>query len=356
LEIKLLKKEFKETNLKMNKNPGKDTVRWAFVFLFLIFFIGVSGFMAIEKYSFIEAFFMTVITMSTVGFREVRNLSPEGMIFTSFLIITSFGLFAYTISSVTRYILDGGFRNYFKHQQLNKRLTKLENHVIVCGYGRNGRQAVEELIHQDEKVVVIELAEDLIQNFFESHPKMIFINGNATHDEALERAMISKAKALITSLPVDADNLFIVLTARQMNANLKIISRATDDNTIGKLKRAGANNVIMPDKIGGIRMAKLVAQADIIEFLDTLLLKSAENANLVEIFCKDIKPHYINKTIAQINIRRISGANLIGMKNPNGNYIFNPSPDHIIQPDDKLFAIGTPDQIEKLKQTMIGGT
>ncbi len=325
------------------------TIQNAFILLFLIISIGIIGFMWIEHYNLIEAFYMTVITMSTVGFREIRDLSTIGMLFTSILIIISFGLFAYVISSLTRYILDGGFRVYLKNKRVNKQLSKIENHVIVCGYGRNGRQAVRELLTHDENIVVIEKDEEISESVDYEIPRVTFITGDAIHDEVLEQAKVQKAKALITTLPNDANNLFVVLTARQLNPMMIIISRASDDNSDIKLKRAGATNVIMPDKIGGARMAKLVAQPDIIEFLDNLLIRSQEQVNIVEISCKDIDSCFINQTIAQMDIRNVSGANLIGIKTEKGEYIFNPAPDIKIMPDAKLFALGKPSQIERLK-------
>lgn len=338
----------------MNRSAGFATIIQGLVLLGIVVMVGITGFIYIENYSFVEAFFMTVITLSTVGFREVKTLSPDGMVFTSVLIVTSFGLFAYVISTITRYILDGGFRDYYKIHLVNKRLAKISNHVIVCGYGRNGKQAVEELLQHDEKVVIIETQEGLLQEIHQSNPDLIYVNGDATHDETLERAKIEQAKALITTLPSDANNLFVVLSARQLNPALRIISRASEDQSDVKIKRAGADNVIMSDKIGGARMAKLVAQPDIIEFLETLLLRSQEGVNLVEIFCKDISSCFINKTIAELDIRRISGANLIGLKDGDGNFVFNPSAHHVIKPDDKLFALGTPEQIKKLKRVLGG--
>ncbi len=337
-----------------NVKSGIKTLKAGLFLLFLIIFIGVVGFVYIEDYSFVEAVFMTVITLSTVGFREVRNLSPPGMVFTSLLIVTSFGLFAYVITSITRFILGGGFRNYYKTHLVNKKIEKLTQHVIVCGYGRNGRQTAEELLLYDEKVVVIENNLQTIEQAKLIHKNVVFLQGDATQDEVLERAKILQAKALVTTLPSDANNLFIVLSARQVNEKLVIVSRASEEHSDVKLRRAGATNVIMPDKIGGARMAKLVAQPDIIEFLETLLIRSQEQVNLVEIFCDEINTRFINKTIAELDIRRTSGANLIGLKTAAGELIFNPSPKHIIHRDDKLFTLGTPEQIEKLKIILKG--
>ncbi len=318
--------------------------------------VGVSGFMFIENYTFIEALYMTTLTMSTVGFEEVRQLSPAGMIFTSFLIIASFGIFAYFITSSTKFVLDGEFRKYLKERKMNRDLTKLKNHVIVCGFGRNGRQAVKELLLHDETVVVIDnsnnafdddLAVDIV-----SKKRLFLVTGDAVVEDVLLKSKINEAKALITTLPSDADNLFIVLTSRELNKTITIISRASDDHSDIKLKRAGATSVIMPDKVGGVRMATLVSQPDIVEFLDSILITSNVEASLVEIDCKDISPKMQNRTLAELKIRPLSGANLIGIKRGNNQFEYNPSADFVLLKDDKIFAIGNPEQISKLKNLL----
>ncbi len=333
----------------MNQRNNLNTVYYAFIFLLFLLITGIIGFITLENFSFIEAWYMTIITLATVGFEEVHPLSSAGMLFTSFLIIFSFGTFAYVGSMLARLFLDGEFRVRYKNYKINKKLEKISNHVIVCGYGRNGKQAVVELLDNDETVIVIEkeqIADEL------KHKGLLYLYGDATQDEMLEKAKISTAKALITALPTDSDNLFIVLTARGLNRKMTIISRASDDHTDLKLKRAGATNVIMPDKVGGSRMAKLVSQPDILEFLDNILLKSGVDVNLVEIACKDLHISFMNRNIGDLNIRKISGANLIGLKNKSGTYIFNPSADLVLNHDDKLFAIGTPQQINKLKEVL----
>ncbi len=299
---------------------------------------------------------MTTLTMSTVGFEEVRQLSPTGMIFTSFLIIISFGIFAYFITSSTKFVLDGEFRKYLKERKMNRDLEKLNNHVIVCGFGRNGRQAVRELLLHGETVVVI----DKYNNAFEKDAandivekrRLFMINGDAIIEDVLLKAKIESAKALITTLPSDADNLFIVLTSKEFNEKMTIISRASDYHSDKKLKRAGASNVIMPDKVGGIRMATLVSQPDIVEFLDSILITSDVEVSLVEIDCTDISPKMLDKTLAQLKIRLLSGANLIGIKHGNNEFEYNPSADFVLRKNDKIFAIGTPEQITNLKKLL----
>ena len=316
--------------------------------------VGIIGFMIFEEFTFTEAFFMTIITISTVGYEEVHPLDNTGMLFTSILIIFSFGIFLYVVTSFTRFLVEGVFRNYFKDNKVKKRIRKLSGHVIVCGYGRNGRQGVIELMDHKKKFIIIENNQKILDEIREE-TDYLYIEGDVTHEDVLEAAQIKNADALITTLPNDADNLFVVLTARQMNLALKIISRASEDRSDKKLKRAGANNVIMPDKIGGQRMAKLVIQPDVVEFLEYIMLQGSDDVKLEELSCENMADCFANKTIKELGIRNITGANIVGMKKKL-DYIFNPSPDVILSPEDKLFVLGGPLQIEKLKGLLVVGS
>jgi voltage-gated potassium channel len=318
----------------------------------VIIFIGTVGFIVIENFTLIEAFYMTIITVATVGFQEVHPLSETGRLFTAFLIITSFGTFAYAITSISKYVLDGEFRNYFNNYRVNTVIQKLENHIIICGYGRNGKQASTVFKNKKQKFVVIEKSKDIFNSLSKTNIDL-FIEGDATQDDVLQRAGIDKAKALITTLPIDADNLFIVLSARALNSKLTIISRASDDNSDRKLKTAGANNVIMPDKIGGAHMASLVMQPDVMEFVDFITGQGGDNIKLEEITFENLAVEFKNKTIRELEIRNKSGANIIGFKTGNGEYIVNPSPDTQMIADAKLFVLGTSEQISKLKELFI---
>jgi len=310
--------------------------------------VGVTGFRLIEGYSLAEAIYMTVITVSTVGFNEVRPLSPEGRLFTAILIIFSFSTFVYAVTSISNYILDGEYKLYFKDLRVNKKVNKISNHTIICGYGRNGKQAAHELKNHHRKFVIVEQDKDLVESLREAHD-IPFVEGDATFEKHLEKAGIHSAKALITTLPKDADNLFVVLTAREMNPNLLIISRASKDNSDKKLRRAGADNVIMPDKIGGGHMASLVIKPDVIEFVDYVMGQGTNSINLEEITFENLPDELKNKTIRELGIRDKSGANIVGFRTPEGEYIINPSPDTVIMPQAKIFVLGTQEQVDAFR-------
>ncbi len=319
--------------------------------LTLILFVGIFGFMIIEGYSLTDAFYMTVITIATVGFEEVHPLSNTGKIFTAFLIIISFGTFAYAITSLTQFIVEGEFNEYFKHKKTVEEISKISNHVIICGYGRNGRQAAQILKMHGQRFVVVEKDTEITNSITHKY-KHLVITGDSTHDETLLKAGIQRAKALITTLPNDADNLFIVLSARNLNQDLNIISRASEENSDTKLKIAGANKVIMPDKVGGAHMGTLVLKPDTVELIEMISLQGLNDVSLEEISFSDLAPSLQNKTLKELAVRHKCGANIIGFKTADGKYIINPDPEIEIIAHSKIFVLGTQTQINRLKSIL----
>ena len=323
-------------------------VLYSIIVLFMIIFFGTLGFMLIEGWTLIDSFYQTIITISTVGFETVEELSNVGKLFTAFLIITSFGTFAYTITSITGYVVSGDYRKYFKEYRFMKEIKDLKNHVIVCGYGRVGSKAIETLREHNHDFLVIEQDPEIIEKF-RSELNIKCIKGDATKDDLLNKAGIANAKALITTLPYDADNLFVVLTAREVNKKLSIISRASNGSTVKKLKIAGANNVIMPDSLGGSHMAQLVATPDVLEFLDEISIQGENEINLESIDFKDIPEDCQYKSIKDLK-EQFPVCNIIGFKNTKGEYEINPSDDTSIVPNSKLFVLGNPEQIKQLNR------
>lgn len=327
-------------------------IYYAFSFLVAVLLIGTLGYVYIEGFNWMDAFYMTVITVSTVGFGEVQSLGPEGKLFTSFLIISTFGTLAYAISSITRYLVSGEYKIYLKNYRVLSELENLTNHVVVCGYGRNGRQAVKTLIAHHQDFVIIENNPDLIQ-LLQEHPENLkVLPGDATDDSIMQKAGIQRAKALITTLPSDADNVFVVLTARSTNSRINIISRASDDRSEHKLKIAGANNVILPDKVGGSHMGTLVMTPDLMEFLDHISVMGDDDSTLVEIRFQNLPSDFEHKSIMELETRYKTGSRIIGFKTPENEIIVNPSPDRELVPESKLFVLGNPSQIKKLKSVL----
>lgn len=327
---------------------SKREIIIAALLVFFIITIGVVGYMLIDDYNFVSALYMTVITVSTVGFGEVEPLSDGGKLFTSGLILSSLVVLGYFVSVLTQNLFHSQLSFFYAGNNKNRRIHKMENHVIVVGYGRNGRQVVEELSSMGADVIVVDESHEIVINNMGKPVR--FIEGDATDDEILIKANIKSAKSLISTLPNDADNLFVVLTARSLKHDLKIISRASSDSTEKKLRMAGVDSVVMPERVGGAHMATLVTKPDIVEFLEHLTLHSNTPTQLMEIMCNDLPPDLLNKPISEIGIRRKSGANIVGFKTAAGDVIVNPTPETRLLQNSKLFVLGTIEQIEHMKE------
>lgn len=318
------------------------------VLVFIVLTFGTIGYMLISNYSLIDAVYMTVITVTTVGFGEVKPFTPEEKIFTIFLILTSISLFGYAVSTFSEYLVSGKLFEYIKHKKVEKKIAQLKGHTIVCGYGRNGRQAIVKLNNYNKEFVIVERNKDIIKEL-ESN-EYLCIQGDATLDETLINAGIENASNLITALPKDADNLFVVLTARQLNNDFKIISRASNETSYGKLKIAGADNVIMPDKLGGDHMASLVTTPDVIEFVDRLTIEGETTANLEEIDVDELPENYKGKTILDLDLRKKTGCTVIGYRHPDKDYVINPEANSVLISGAHLIVLGRPEQIIKLRE------
>lgn len=342
------------TNQQYNKfqEVSSRTLKQGIGLLVSIIVIGILGFHFIEDLNFIDSAYMTVITVSTVGFKEVgAPLTDAGKLFTMTLIISSLGTLAYVGSNMARFVFDGELTNYIKTYRVDKRIAKLKDHVIIVGYGRNGEQAAMELTENGVPFVILDKRENVISRVRENET-LLYIKGDATHEDTLEQARIHQARALIATTPNDADNVFVVLTARSMNPGMTVISRASELESQMKLKRAGATNVIMPERMSGQRMAKLVHQPDVVEFIEYIILQKTQDVSLEEISCKHLAQRFMGKSIADLKVREYTGANIIGIKISGARYVFNPDPQMILSRNDQLFVLGNPEQIRKLIEVM----
>jgi voltage-gated potassium channel len=305
----------------------------------LLVAFGSIGYMIIEGYNFLDAIYMTVITVGSVGYEEVHQLSRPGMVFTIILIFLNLAVFTFFIALLTRYIADGEFQREYKKIKMENNIAKLHNHVIICGLGRNGLAAAQVMYENQIPFVVLEVKElDQTLHF----PIHYFIIGDARNDDMLKKAGIDKARALLTTLPDDADNLYVVLSARQENPKLKIISRASRNASVAKLKIAGASNVIMPDELGGAHMATLVMHPDILELISLMTTRSNEAFRIEELHIKE------NVSLGELNLWKSTGCTVLGVKN-NKEYLLNPPPDYNLNPGERIIVMGSNNQIEKVK-------
>lgn len=321
-------------------------IRLALVFISLIVFVGVMGYRFISNYDWIDALYMTVITVTTVGFGEVAPLEPQAKLFTVFLIVNSVVVLGYTVTVTTEYILSQNNFERLKKRKMQKKIDSLNDHVIICGYGRNGIQVVEKLSEYRRDFVIVEKNEDIYERVISQN--FLAVHGNANEDEVLRAAGIERAAFLITALPDDSDNLFVVLSARQANPSIQIISRACKETSLNKLKTAGANHVSLPEQIGGRHMATLIVAPDLIEFVNNLTVVGQENSNIQEIPVEKLYNLSPLKSLKDLDLRNRTGCTVIGYHDRLGNYMINPEAEQLLEPGSKIIVLGRAEQIQKL--------
>ncbi len=336
--------------------PGFEYFRDVYISLFIIALIAITGtlgFMNIESLSFTESLYMTIITVTTVGFKEVTDLSTEGRYFTIFLIFISFGTFAYALSSITKSVITGRYKTYLKKFKMDQKIARLENHFIVCGYGNNGKSAAAVLASFPTPVVIIEKDEDIAEKLREQG--IMHVAGDATDDSVLEEAGIKKATALIATLPNDTENVFVTLSSRELNPKLRIIARCTRNASQSKLRIAGADQIIMPDKVGGKRMAGYLVNQNIYHFLDKIAISQHNETHIFEFNSEALLKELENTSIGELKSRLSSDCILIGAVSENGKHIVNPSSDIRLDKITALFFLGNPHEIENLKKKIDSG-
>lgn len=334
----------------MDKSLGKLFL--ASMLLLFCLLIGTLGFYLIEDFEFLNAFYMAVITLSTVGFTEVHDLSNKGRLFTAFYILVNLGILAYAVALLTGFILEGKLKSLYKNYMTDLKINKLKNHVIVCGYGRNGKEACNELRLSNRQFVMIEKDQEILKELKSNSESPILI-GDATSDHTLKTAGIDRASVIIITTPSDADNVFITLTAREMKPNIKIIARASKKESESKLYRAGADNVILPQHLGGMFMAQLVTKPVVIEFLNLMTGLSGQHYYLEQLRYEDLKPIYQNKTLKELKIQKKTGGTVIGVKDDIKGLIPSPNAETLIGPDDTIVVLGREDQIKLLKRNFL---
>ena len=324
----------------------KSKLNIAIFLLSILILLGIVGFKIISGFSWIDSIYMTIITITTVGFGEVQPLDSQSKLFTIGLILTSAVTVGYALKVITEYLISKNDINELKQKKMQKTIDNLSGHIIICGYGRNGKQAAKKLKAHKRNFVVIEKSEQIIQKIKGDNLNCIF--GDANEDNILINAGIDRASCLISALPNDSENVFVVLSARQINPNIRIISRASDETSYSKLKLAGANNVILPDQIGGNHMASLVVVPDLLEFVDNLSIIGNQNINIEEIPVEKLYDVSNVKTILELDLRKKTGCNVIGYKDSNGEYHINPDANQKLIPGSKIIVLGKSKQIQNL--------
>ena len=315
--------------------------------LALIVFIvsfGTIGYMVVEGWNFQDSLYMTVTTLTTVGYREVRELTSVGRWFTIILIIGGVGTMLYALSTGAKVLLEGEIQEALGRRRLEKKIKELRDHYIICGYGRMGKIIVKELKSQRVKFVAIE------KNAISQEKEEVFlVIGDATQDELLKEVGIERAKGLITVLPTDAENLYVVLSAKGLNPNLFIVARAGEEGSEQKLLRAGADRVISPYHIGGLRIAHTVLKPAVVDFIELATQSGNIDLQLEEIPIPDVS-RFSGLSLDQCGFGKDLGIIIVAIKKTSGDMQFNPTFRTLIEPGDTLIALGETSKLKVLEE------
>ena len=313
-------------------------------FLLGVFIYGLFIFMAVEGWNLLDSFYQVVMTLSTVGYMELHPLSDRARLMVSFLILMGVGSFAYLVGAFTQVVVEGRLHDLWGKRKVQKIIDSLDNHYIICGYGRIGAVIAAEFRREELPVVVLEKDPDLL--FELERDGHLFLAGDATTDELLLAAGVERAKGLFACVSQDAENVYITLSSRQFNPRLTIIARADRPESVAKLERAGANRVLTPHQIGGKRIAQVMLRPTVTDFME--LATQGHNLQMEEII---IRPgsELVGTTLITSGIRPRFNLMIIGIEKASGKMIFNPHPETSIEAGDTLVAVGPPENFPGLQ-------
>ncbi len=317
-----------------------------FFALCMVFLSGLYVFMEVEGWGFVDSFYMMVITLSTVGFGEIHPLSEKGRMLTSLVIMCGVSTLAYMVGSFSQMLLDGHLHKLLWRRKVQKRIDRLQNHYIVCGYGRIGGVVVQEIMKVSPDVVVIEHDPQLIEKL--KTEGILHLAGDATDDGLLMDAGIKRAHSIVTALTDEAANVYVTLTARQLNPAISIVARANNASHITRLEFAGANKVVLPHLIGGVRMAHSVLRPTVTDFLD-LAVRGNIDLQLEQL---SIGPSstFVGKNLQESNIRKEFDLIIVAIKRDAGELVFNPGPREVLEAGDTLITLGRQDDLARISE------
>lgn len=311
----------------------------------LILVTGTAGYMIIEDWRFLDALYMTIITISTVGYREVNQVGDIGRVFTIFLVLIGVGFTFYVMAAVVQFMVEGRVRIIMGRRRLDKQIDRLKNHYIVCGYGRIGRVLCRNLQRTPYDLVVVEKNPDLIPVMDEDG--VSYLVGDAADEANLLKAGIRRARGLVAALATDTDNVFLVLSARQLAPELNIIARASQEGAKNKLRAAGANSVESPYEMGAASMAHRIIRPTVTNFLDLAFAHARKDIQMEEIPVSE-KSRLTNIPLKDSGIRQDFNLIIIAIKKPDGTMLFNPSFEAALMPNDTVIAVGEEENLQKL--------
>ena len=315
---------------------------------------GVIGYQLIEGWSFFDSLYMTVTTLATVGFGEVHPLTAPGRVFTIFLILVGVGALSYGVSAGIAFVVEGSLTGIIGRKKMEAEIKALKEHVILCGIGDTGRHIAEEFLKVRIPFVVIEKDQDRIKQQREKIGSFLYVEGDASDDETLVQARIAEAKGLVTALPQDRDNVFVTLTARGLNPHLRIVAKVTDPESRSKLIKAGADSIVCPESIGGLRMASEMIRPTVVSFLDKMLRASSDSVRVEEAKIS-AGSAFIGCTLSDSKIYEKTGLVVIAVARKD-NYELNPSPKTQLREGDGLIVCGSVTELETLRRLVVTGT
>jgi len=320
-------------------------LRIVLLLLFVLVTFGTVGYMVIEGWPAIDALYMTVITIASVGFKEVHDLSMAGQLFTIILIMVGVGVITYAAASIIKFVVEGQLRSILGRKKLEKQIARLRGHYIICGYGRIGTHIVRELEAKPLPLVVVEREPKNCQRL--SEEGILYVEGDATDDDTLIRAGIKNARGLVTAVTNDTENVYITLTARGLNPDLFILARASEDGAEMKLRRAGASKVISPYIMGAARMAQAILRPSVVDFIEIATAGRNYELQIEEIYiAADSKLD--GTSLIDSGVRKDFGVIIVGIKKGNQQMLFNPAPTTTLNAGDILITLGEPTAIAQL--------
>ncbi|HUS08388.1 MAG TPA: NAD-binding protein [Bryobacteraceae bacterium] len=311
--------------------------------------IGTTGFVLIEHYPLFDAFYMSLITVTTVGYQEVHPLHYWGRLFNSFLIFFGVSTMLLAVGAMTQTIIELELSHFFEKRQVKRMVEKLNGHYIICGYGRVGRGAAAELQRAEVPFIVLETDEGKVTRAMKTG--MLAALGDATKDMNLREVGIARAAGLIATLSTDADNLFLVMSAKTLNPKLKISARVLEEDSEQKLRRAGADSVLAPFSITGSRLAQAILRPHVVQFLDFTTMNMGLNVSIEQVRVSE-HSEYVSKSLGQMQLRREVGVIVLAIKKADGTMKFNPDAEAEISGGDFLIAMGDPAQLKKLDRIL----
>lgn len=313
---------------------------------------GTVGFVLIEDYPVFDAFYMTLITVTTVGYSEIRGLSTAGRVFNSALLLSGITVIFLSIGAMTQTVIELELNQYFGRRRMKSMIDKLEGHIILCGFGRVGWGAAAELQQSGTPFVVIDNQEDRVERAMQAG--MLAVLADASRDEVLRDVGIERAKGLIATLASDADNLFLIMTARTLNPSLQLSARVAEETSEPKMRRAGATFVFAPYGSTGHRMAQALLRPHVLQFLDYTMQRTAGLEAGIEQVRVEETCAYCGGTIEDLQLRRETGVILLAIRRASGQMLFNPPPDVRLAGGDYLIVMGEPAGLRRLEQMLMG--